>query len=69
MIATEWLTSTEAAAYLKVKSRMLVVWAREGKIPAHRLSGMERATWRFLKSELDATLCLSSAGPADGRQQ
>ena len=61
----EWLTAREAAAYLKVKPRTLVRWARSGRVPAHRLSGTGRITWRFLRSELDAMLCASSAGPAE----
>lgn len=65
---TEWLTTSEAAAHLKIKPRTLLAWARENRIPAHRLSGVERVVWRFLRSELDAMLLSSSAGPADGRQ-
>jgi excisionase family DNA binding protein len=64
----EWLTSNEAAQYLKIRPRTLIAWAREGKIPAHRLSGVQRVVWRFLRAELDAILCPSSAVPADGRQ-
>lgn len=63
-MATEWLTATEAAAYLKVKPRTLTAWARDRKIPGHRLSGVDRVVWRFLRSELDAMLCSSSAGLA-----
>jgi excisionase family DNA binding protein len=66
---TEWLTANEAAQYLKVKPRTLLQWARERKIPAYRLSGIVRCIWRFRKHELDAILCPSSAGTADGRQQ
>ncbi len=55
-----WLTANEAASYLKVKPRSILKWAKEGRIPAHPLSGSARVTWRFLKSELDAMLC----GPA-----
>jgi excisionase family DNA binding protein len=65
----EWLTATEAAVYLKVQPRTLLLWARQGKIPAHRLSGVQRCIWRFLKRELDGMLGVSSAVPADGRQQ
>jgi len=65
---TEWLTAIEAAQYVKVKPRTLLQWARERKIPAHRLSGTQRCVWRFTKHELDATLCPSSADSADGRQ-
>jgi len=64
---TEWLTSHEAAEYLKVKRRTLLQWVRDRKIPAHRLSGTQRCVWRFQKWELDAILCPSSAGPAEGR--
>jgi excisionase family DNA binding protein len=66
---TEWLTANEAAQYLKVKPRTLLQWAREKKVPAHRLSGVERCVWRFLKMELDAMLGPSSAVAAEGRQQ
>jgi excisionase family DNA binding protein len=53
---SEWLTAQEAAAYLKVKPRTLLAWAKTGKIPAHKLSGTMRSTWRFQRSELDAAL-------------
>ena len=66
---TEWLTANEAAQYLKVKTRTLLQWVRESKIPAHRLSGVRRCVWRFRKRELDAILCSSSADPAERRQQ
>jgi excisionase family DNA binding protein len=62
---SEWLTAAEAAAHLKVAPRTLVRWARRGSIPAHRLSGTGRITWRFRRSELDAKLCESSVGPAE----
>jgi excisionase family DNA binding protein len=64
---TEWLTSHEAAEYLKVKRRTLLQWVRDRKIPAHRLSGTHRCVWRFQKWELDAMLGPSSADPAEGR--
>jgi excisionase family DNA binding protein len=62
---SEWLTAREAAAYLKIAPRTLVKWAKTGRIPAHRLSGTGRITWRFLRSELDAMLCASSEAPAE----
>lgn len=66
----EWLTAGEAAEYLKVQPRTLLRWARECKIPAHRLcGGTQRTTWRFTRPELDDMLCSSSAVTADGRQQ
>ena len=56
-----WLTAAEAAQYLRVKTRTILKWAKQGRIPAHPLSGSRRITWRFLKSELDAMLALPSA--------
>ena len=62
------LTANEAATYLKINPKTLREWARHGKVPGHRLSGVERCVWRFLRTELDAILCSSSAVSADGRQ-
>ena len=67
-VENEWLTSNEAARYLKVKPRTLLQWARERKVPGYRLSGIQRCVWRFLRPELDAMLASSSADSADGRQ-
>ena len=64
----EWLTLNEAAAYLKVRPRTLGSWARQKKVPAHRLSGTRRVVWRFLKSELDGMLGVSSAVLLTGGQ-
>jgi excisionase family DNA binding protein len=55
-VETTWLTAAEAAAYLRVQPRTILKWAKEGRIPAHALSGTARVTWRFLKSELDAAM-------------
>lgn len=60
-MGNEWLTANEAAVYLKIKPRTVLKWAKTGAIPAHPLSGQERVTWRFLRSELDAMLALPSA--------
>jgi excisionase family DNA binding protein len=64
-----WLDTDEAAAYLKVKRRTLLQWVRDGKLPAHKLSGLQRHVWRFLRHELDGMLLPSSAGSAEGGQQ
>jgi len=53
---SDWLTATEAAAYLKVKPRSLLLWVRQGKINAFALSGTKRHIWRFRKEDLDAAL-------------
>jgi excisionase family DNA binding protein len=53
---TPWLTSREAANYLRVEHRTILQWARQGHIKGHVLSGTRRITWRFLRSDLDAVL-------------
>ena len=72
---TEWLTATEAARYLKVKPRSLLLWVREGKIKGFALSGTKRRVWRFVREDLDDALLarpvLTSAAPtvlAKGRR-
>lgn len=51
-----WMTVSEAAEYLRVKPRSLLLWVRQGTIPAYALSGTKRRVWRFLQSDLDTTL-------------
>jgi len=62
---SEWLTAEEAAKYLKVKSRTLLLWVRQGKVKAFALSGIQRRVWRFRRHELDAMLLTSSAVSAE----
>ncbi len=57
---TPWLTSREAASYLRVEHRTLLAWARQKKIKGYVLSGTRRHVWRFLRPDLDAML----TGPA-----
>jgi excisionase family DNA binding protein len=64
-----WMTTTEAARYLSVEPRTLALWARQGKVRGHILSGTRRNTWRFLRSELDDTMKLPSVALAKGRIQ
>lgn len=75
-VMTEWLTVNEAARYLKVKPRSLLLWARQGKIKGFALSGTKRRVWRFLREDLDDALLahpvLPSAAPTmltDRRQE
>ena len=56
ILPSEWLTASEAAAYLRVKVRTLLLWARQGKVKAYALSGTERRVWRFRRADLDAAL-------------
>jgi len=53
---SEWLTVSEAANYLKVKPRTLLLWARQRRVKAFALSGTERHVWRFRRQDLDAAL-------------
>jgi len=51
-----WLTANEAAAYLKVKPRTLLLWTRLGKVKGYSLSGARRHVWRYQQHDLDAAL-------------
>lgn len=55
-LKSDWLTAREAASYLKVKTRTLLMWARTGKVKGYVLSGDRRHVWRFRQLDLDATL-------------
>ena len=59
-----WLTAAEAAAYLKVKPRTLLLWVRQGKVKAFALSGTKRRVWRFRQSDLDAAVMESPVLPS-----
>lgn len=48
-----YVTSDEAASFLKLNLRTVQRLAREGTIPAHPFGERNRKTWRFLLSELD----------------
>jgi len=55
-LTPEWFTAAEAAQYLKVKARTLLLWVRQGKVKAFALSGVRRHVWRFRRQDLDAAL-------------
>jgi excisionase family DNA binding protein len=61
---SEWLTASEAAAYLKVKVRTLLLWVRQRKVKAFALSGIQRRVWRFRRQDLDAALLESPVLPS-----
>lgn len=62
--ANDWLTATEAALYLKVKARTLLLWVRQGKVKGFALSGTKRRVWRFRRQDLDAALLESGVLPS-----
>jgi excisionase family DNA binding protein len=53
---TEWLTASEAAHYLKVRTRTLLLWTRQGKVLGYALSGTKRRVWRYRREDLDHAL-------------
>ena len=61
---SEWLTAAEAAGYLKIKVRTLLLWVRQGKVKAFALSGTKRRVWRFRKSDLDSAILESVVLPS-----
>ena len=63
--ANEWLTATEAAGYLRVKVRTLLLWARQGRVKGFALSGTTRKVWRFRCTDLDAALLEPSVLPSE----
>ena len=66
--STDWLTAREAAFYLKVKVRTVLLWARQGKVKAYALSGTKRHVWRFRAEDLDAMLVGPSVPCSKGAQ-
>jgi len=66
-VVSEWLTSAEAALYLKVERRTLLQWVRQGKVRAYILSGTQRHVWRFKTTDLDAMLSVPAVLSSDGR--
>jgi excisionase family DNA binding protein len=60
-----WMTTAEAASYLKIKPRTLLKWVREGSIKAWPLHGTTRKTWRFRKEDLDSALGFDTTQAAD----
>jgi len=65
---TEWLTAKEAAQHLKVKTRTVLLWVRQGKVKGYALSGTRRRVWRFLRSDLNAMLIEPSVPCGQGAQ-
>jgi excisionase family DNA binding protein len=48
-----FVSATEVAKYLSISPRTVAKMAREGRIPAHPVSGSARRTWRFKLSEIE----------------
>ena len=63
---TEETSVHQAAQYLRVAHRTVLEWAKTGKIPAHRLSGTQRCTWRFRAHELDDAMMAAPSAAENG---
>jgi len=61
---SECLTAAEAAKYLKIKTRTVLLWVRQGKVKAFALSGTKRRVWRFRQADLDAALMAEPVLPS-----
>jgi excisionase family DNA binding protein len=61
-VEPKWLTAEEAAVYLRVKTRTLLLWVRQKKVRGYALSGIKRRVWRFRKIDLDSMLLAQYAG-------
>lgn len=57
---SEWLTATEAAAYLKVRPRTLLLWTRNGRVKGYAVAGTRRRVWRFRPIDLDGAMLENS---------
>lgn len=68
-VESVWLTGPEAAQYLSIETRTLLMWARQGKVKGYILSGTRRVTWRFRPEDLDATMSPPSVALKNGRIQ
>ncbi len=47
-----FVSALEVAKYLDLSPRTVSKMAREGRLPAHRICGSKRKTWRFRISQI-----------------
>jgi len=63
-----FVDATEAAKFLSLTTRTVNQMAREGRIPAHPVTGTTRKRWRFRLSELQAAFVVQSVDTASALQ-
>jgi excisionase family DNA binding protein len=63
--SANWLTPSEAARYLRVQVRTVLLWARQGRLKGYVLSGLKRRAWRFRQTDLDAALLEGAVIPSE----
>lgn len=64
-----FVTAKEVARFLEMSPRTIAKMAREGRIPAHPVSGSARRTWRFKLSEISLALASQSLAPTIATQR
>ena len=52
----QFVSTDTVAQFLSLSPRTIAKMARDGRIPAHPVSGSARRTWRFRLSEVAATI-------------
>lgn len=57
-----FIDTATVAAHIGMSPRTIAKWARDGRIPAHPVSGTARRTWRFKLSEVDFALASQPNG-------
>ncbi len=62
-----FVNASEAGDYLELHPATVQRFAREGRIPAHPVTGRKRKHWRFLRSELAEWLRTRGHDRPDGR--
>lgn len=55
-----FVSANEVASFLGLSRRTVIKMAREGRIPAHPVSGSARRTWQFKLSEVEVSLASQS---------
>ena len=63
-----FVSAKDVGAFLNISPRTVTKMAREGRLPAHSVSGNSRRTWRFLLSEIKDTVIMPNRVPAASAQ-
>jgi excisionase family DNA binding protein len=64
-----FVSTTEVANFLSISPRTVAKMAREGRIPAHPVSGTARRTWRFKLSEVERAFAPEPLAPTIAAQR
>jgi len=64
-----FVSAQEVAKFLNLSPRTVAKMAREGRIPAHPVSGSARRTWRFKLSEIEGAFASEPLAPTIADQR